>query len=309
MAPLRSLFAAALAIFAVPCLAVEPAAVYDGGHGKDGKIELRIANGGAGQSGLIKELADAFIRSQAKNKTGGAFRVAWYRSDTTYTIEYLKSGTVDVGITYDPAAEQIAIDKGIAKSPSYYAFRDHFLLVGPKSNPANLTKSSGILNMFSQIRDAAEGNMTSPPVRFLSRYDKSATNIKESKLWTQVGQVPWATSYSPWYHQYIAFPIEALTAAIKLEEYTISDRGTLLSLDSRLRNETVVYKASTDNPDDLLLNPAHLLVASKPKNSQMAERFAKWLVSREGQMVVAGFKKGGEQLYTPAPNNSTRSAR
>lgn len=122
------------------------------------------------------------------NKTK-PFRVAWYKSDTTFSIEYLESGTADVAITYDPAAEQIAIEKGIAKSPSYYAFRDHFLLIGPTSNPANISNSSTILNIFSQLRAAAENEKLDPPARFLSRYDKSATNIKESKLWISIGQV------------------------------------------------------------------------------------------------------------------------
>lgn len=43
--------------------------------------------------------------------------------------------------------------------------------------------------MFSKIFDVAENNKTDPPVRFLSRYDKSATNIKESLLWASIGQV------------------------------------------------------------------------------------------------------------------------
>jgi hypothetical protein len=34
--------------------AIDPAAVYDGGYGKDSSILLGIGNGGAGQSGLIK---------------------------------------------------------------------------------------------------------------------------------------------------------------------------------------------------------------------------------------------------------------
>lgn len=98
-------------------------------------------------------------------------------------------GTIDVGITYTPSAEKIAIDQGIALSPSYYAFRDHFLLVGPKSNPANLSESDDILTMFSKMFNVAENIKTDPPVRFLSRYDKSATNIKESLLWAGIGQV------------------------------------------------------------------------------------------------------------------------
>lgn len=119
------------------------------------------------------------------------FQVAWYKSDTTYTIQYLQTGEVDVGITYNEAAEKIAIEQGIASSPSYYAFRDHFLLVGPHSNPAKLSKSGDddIYSLFSSLREAAEGNATEPPVRFLSRYDKSATNIKETLLWAGIGQV------------------------------------------------------------------------------------------------------------------------
>jgi ABC-type tungstate transport system permease subunit len=118
-------------------------------------------------------------------------------------------------------------------------------------------------------------------------------------------QVPWATAYSTWYHQYIAFPIQALTAAILLDEYTITDRGTILSLDAKLRNQTVIYKAGTDSADDPLLNPAHLLVGKKAPHAKTANDFAKWLVSKKGQDVVVGFKKDGQQLYSPAPSSNS----
>lgn len=47
----------------IPALAVNPAAIYDGGFNStegttNSTIELRIGNGGAGQSGLIKGRAD-----------------------------------------------------------------------------------------------------------------------------------------------------------------------------------------------------------------------------------------------------------
>ncbi|PNY24000.1 3-methyl-2-oxobutanoate dehydrogenase [lipoamide] kinase, mitochondrial [Tolypocladium capitatum] len=278
MANFRKLLVAGILTLVTTCSAVDPAAVYDGGfrNSTNSTIQLRIGNGGAGQSGLIGALADAFIKQSVANGSA-PFKVAWYQSDTTYTINYLQSGTIDVGITYNPAAEQIAIDQGIATSPSYYAFRDHFLLVGPASNPANISKSSDIQTIFSRLQTTADNSQTTPPVRFLSRYDKSATNIKESILWAGIGQVPWATAYSTWYHQYIGFPIQALTAAILLQEYTITDRGTILSLDAGLRNQTVVYKAGTDNADDPLLNPAHLLVGKKAPDAQRATAFAKWL--------------------------------
>lgn len=117
------------------------------------------------------------------------FRVAWYRSDTTVSIKYLNSDTVDVGVTYSEAAERIAIEQGIAISPSYYAFRDHFIVVGPPSNPANISNTTDVLTIFSQLLSTAEAALTAVPVRFLGRYDKSATNIKESSLWIGMGQV------------------------------------------------------------------------------------------------------------------------
>ena len=42
--------------FVATCYAIDPAAIYDGGFGNEtgSKVELRIGNGGAGQSGLVK---------------------------------------------------------------------------------------------------------------------------------------------------------------------------------------------------------------------------------------------------------------
>lgn len=159
--------------------------------------------------------------------------------------------------------------------------------------------------MFSNIYTGAEGPDTEPPVRFLTRYDKAATNIKDSQLWIDIGQVPWATAYSKWYHQYIAYPIQALKAAILLDEYTITDRGTYLSIPKSMQNQTVIYKAATDDASDPLLNPAHILIGKGAKNEKMADKFTHWTVSAEGQKVITSFKKGGEQLYSAAPANKT----
>ncbi|KLJ11864.1 hypothetical protein EMPG_12985 [Blastomyces silverae] len=280
--------------------AAEPEEVYDGGYKENATISLRIGNGGAGQSGMIRVLANAFIRQSVE---GGAdpFRVAWYKSDTTESINDLKSGDVDVAVTYSPVAEKIAIKQGIATDPSYYVLRDHFMLVGPPSNPAKLDKEADIYTMFSDIYKTAEDGGTDPPVRFLSRYDKSATNIKDSEMFISIGQVPWASRYSTWYHKYIAYPIQALEAAAMLQEYTLTDRGTYLSVDENVRNQVTVYKAGSDEADDPLLNPAHLLIGAKAQDPALAKKFAEWLVSKDGQAVVTGFKKGGQQLYSGAP--------
>ncbi|QSS48746.1 extracellular tungstate binding protein [Histoplasma capsulatum var. duboisii H88] len=274
--------------------------VYDAGYHGNDTVALRIANGGAGQSGLIRELADAFIKFRVDH---GAepFRVAWVKSDTTESINNLQSGAADVAFTYSPVAEDLAIEEGIALRPSYYAWRDHFMLIGPRSNPAKLNKKDKILKMISDIYKAAERGTTEPPTRFLTRFDKSATNIKDSSLFIGIGQVPWATSAAKWYHQYIAYPIQALHAASMLEEYTITDRGTFLSVSQEVRDNIVIYKEGSDHADDPLLNPAHLLIGAQAQDLQLAKEFAKWVVGSRGQKVILAFKKGGKQLYTGAP--------
>lgn len=82
---------------------------------------------------------------------------------------------------------------------------------------------------FSQLfRAAVASDQT---VRFLSRYDRSVTNIKESKIWTEIGQFPRAIAFSFFYHINPEFPYQALAVAVKVQEYTLIDRGTWYGVD------------------------------------------------------------------------------
>ncbi len=112
-----------------PC-EIEPTEIYFGTT-KNIKVpvKLRIATGGAGQSGLLKALADAFIVNQVSETGCPPFAVSWIKSDTTASFNHLADDSADLSITYNAAAEQIAIAQGIADK-HLYAWRDHFLLVG-----------------------------------------------------------------------------------------------------------------------------------------------------------------------------------
>lgn len=229
-------------------------------------------------------------------------------SDTTFTIKNLQSGEADLGISYIPAAEQLAADQGIIdiETGYYYLFRDHFIIAGPTENPAGVNSNMTVTMMLSKIYQAGELNTarTEIPTRFLTRYDKSATNMKESTLWLGIGQAPWGLPYSTWYHQFPAFPIQALSTASLLKEYTLTDRGTFLSLEQLKPDLTAAlrqYKVGTDEADDPLLLPGHLLVGNKARNATLAQQFAQWAVSARGQAVVTGFQKNGKQLYSGAP--------
>ncbi|KAF9524918.1 hypothetical protein CPB83DRAFT_741595, partial [Crepidotus variabilis] len=286
-------------------------AVYNGGYSNASKrgICLRISNGGAGQTGLIQAWADAFIQHRVACGED-PFEIAWYLGDTTDSLALLASGAVDFAITYNAAAEQQCIDAGAAKE-RIYAFRDHFILAGPISNPAHLKGDDDILTMFNKIVTSGNLDVASPPnseirppTRFLSRFDKSATNIKESFLFATIGQIPWAFDCCKWYHQYPRFPREALETASLLSEYTLTDYGTWISATNAVKSRLSIFKMGSDAADDLLLNPAHLLHGTRASlvHADLCDAFAEWVAnSTGGQKVVETFSKDGHVLYTKAP--------
>lgn len=158
------------------------------------------------------------------------------------------------------------------------------------------------------------------PVRFLSRYDKSANNIRESHIWTTIGQTPWAHPYSSFYHRYVDFPFGALRAASRLGEYTLVDRGTWYAIEEGVRQGMTVFVSSTAMrrdlavltedlkkesvdaaEDDPLINPAHALVGAMAQNRLQADAFVEWLQSDEGgQRVVGNFAVHGTVLHSRA---------
>ncbi|KAI9042677.1 uncharacterized protein KD926_005283 [Aspergillus affinis] len=272
---------------------------YNGTCEGDSPVKLRIGNGGAGQSGLVE--------------------VEWVKGDTTETINNLKDGSVDIDITYHKTAEEIAISGGIAEDCKYkdensteacfencddhiekpcYTFRDHFYLTGPKEITTGIIDDDDITETFSKIYNSAEAGKA----RFLSRFDKSATNIKDSEFWINIGHVPWATTYSKWYHQYMDYPIQVLKAAINLGEYTVTDRGTYMTLqnEENITDSIHIYKSGEDIPE--LLNPADILISKKAEDKDLPSDFVQWVLSEDGQKVIVNFhKEHGFCLYRGFP--------
>ena len=116
--------------------------------------------------------------------------------------------------------------------------------------------------------------------------------------------MPWAFDYSKWYHQYPCFPREALQAASLLSEYTLIDKGSWLDAPRDIRSKLKLFKEGSDDPDDILLNPAHLLFGTKvsPENEEICREFLSWVLSQDGgQRVIENFKRSGHVLYSRAP--------
>ena len=109
---------------------VKPEQIYYGSNTSTNvPLKLRIATGGAGQSGLVKALADAFIDYQVEHTQCELFSVGWLKSDTSASFNYLAQAAADLSITYHDVAEQTAMAQGIADR-RVYAWRDHFVFAG-----------------------------------------------------------------------------------------------------------------------------------------------------------------------------------
>lgn len=192
-------------------------------------------------------------------------------------------------------------------------------MAGPKSNPAKLPLGSNlsVYELFARLFVAAtDASMTlSEPVCFLSRYDKSANNILESRIWTTIGQTPWSEPYSAWYHRYPSFPAQALKAAAVLEEYTLVDRGTWYTAPQEVRDSMILFKeGSVDGHDtadqsypngepyqlndDCLGNPAHCLLGKHATYKDEGRMFMDWLVSEEGgRRVIRAITVDDTRVY------------
>ena len=121
-------------------VSIAPQATYNGGYTDAKDVRLRIANGGAGQSGLIGAWADAFIKYMVQVRHFKPFlvsirfsargditntllyQVAWYLGDTTESLGLLEAGSVDIAVTYNEAAEKQSKDSGAAVA-LVYGFR------------------------------------------------------------------------------------------------------------------------------------------------------------------------------------------
>lgn len=71
---------------------------------------------------------------------------------------------------------------------------------------------------------------------------------------------------------------------------------------------TVFAQGGDTDPNDPLLNPAHVILGANadPANKQIWQMFMQWVnLPDGGQQVITDFKENGEQVYSQAPANAT----
>lgn len=240
-------------------------------------------------SGLLKAILPDFEEQYQA-------RVEVVAVGTGQAIKLGENGDADVMLVHARAREEAFVEAGHGTKRSDVMFND-FVIVGPPSDPAGIEGLTSAKDAFEAISDA---EMT-----FVSRGDDSGTHTKENLIWEEAGVSPNADL--AWYRSLGQGMGATLTTGNEMGAYTLTDRGTFLSMQENLPNLTVLVGGATiaDNQDDMLFNPYGVIPVNPEKNaniqSKLAEQFVEWLTSDETQVMISEFgrEKFGQPLFYP----------
>ena len=264
-------------------VASDPSAIYC-----SGPVVLRIGNGGAGATGLIEALALAYL----DQRRGPPAAITWVCNHSRNTQLALFHGYIDLALTYERASEASAGAEGWSVTHGC-VFHDHFVLAGPVSDPAGVSRATDLHDAFRRIAQRR--------APFHSRADGSATMAKERSIWNATGVRPWEdpSESSSWYTMTEFTPSDAVRNADVAQAYLLTDRSTLLRLvaDGMVRQTTVFFEPT--GTDDVLMNSCYAL--SAPDAGDEVHAFASYALSPAGQRIIADFGRAeaGLPLFAP----------
>jgi tungstate transport system substrate-binding protein len=219
-----------------------------------------------------------------KQRTGIEVKVL--AQGTGQALDTARRCDADVVFVHAKSAEEkfLAEGYGVKRYPVMY---NDFILIGPKDDPAGI-RGKDILSALLTIK----GKTAS----FISRGDRSGTNIAELNLWKETG-IDIAKDKGSWYKAIGQGMGAALNMASASNAYVLSDRGTWLAFKNRGDLAILV------EGDKHLFNQYGVMLVNPAKcpsiNKDLGQQFIDWLVSPEGQKVIAGYKINGQQLFYP----------
>jgi tungstate transport system substrate-binding protein len=230
-------------------------------------------------SGLFSHILPLF-----KAKTGIDVKVL--SQGTGQALDTGRRGDADVVFVHAKPQEEKFVAEGFGMK-RYAVMYNDFILIGPKSDPAGVR---------GRDIEMALRTIYARQAPFISRGDKSGTHAAELALWKAAG-IAIEPAPGPWYKAIGQGMGAALNTASASAAYVLSDRGTWLSFRNRGDLAILVER------DRRLSNQYGVMLVNPQKHphvkTALGQQFIDWLVSREGQEAIAGYKISGEQLFFP----------
>lgn len=199
-------------------------------------------------------------------------------------------GEVDVVMAQSVPDELQAVANGSFINRRYMMY-NYFVIVGPESDPAGIKNASNAPDAFRGI--AAKQST------FISRGDDSGTYQKEKSIWEAANITPGGT----WYQSTGSGMEETLIATDTKNGYTLSDKGTYLTMKDKIKLRILFEKDRL-----LLFNPYHVMAVNPEKypsvNYNLAMKYIAYVISPETQDIIRNYGKDkyGEALFVPAAN-------
>ena len=232
------------------------------------------------QSGLFKHLLPMF-----EKKAGVQVRVV--ALGTGQALDMGKRGDADVVFVHAKSLEEKFVAEGFGVKRFEVMYND-FVLVGPKSDPAQVGGTKDTVAALRKIRAAQ--------APFASRGDRSGTHFAELQLWQAAG-IDIEKEKTSWYRSTGSGMGPTLNTAAGMNAYALTDRGTWLSFKNR--GDLVISVEG----DRRLFNQYGAILVNPAKHPHVkqaeGQAFIDWLVAPEGQKAIAAYKIGGEQLFFP----------
>ncbi|NKB77796.1 MAG: sulfate transporter [Gammaproteobacteria bacterium] len=209
---------------------------------------------------------------------------------TGQAIKNAKNGDGDVVLVHAQIAEEKFIAEGFGVERFDVMYND-FVLIGPGNDPASVFESNSISTALKNI--AISGAI------FVSRGDDSGTHKKEKRLWNAANIDPMSDS-GKWYRETGSGMGATLNAAVGMNAYTLTDRGTWISFSNK-QNLELLYEG-----DDSLFNQYGVILVSPERHPHVKQKeaqvFIDWLLGENGQRAIGEYKLVGQQLFFPNAN-------
>jgi tungstate transport system substrate-binding protein len=232
-------------------------------------------------SGLFDYLLPFFTQ-----KTGVAVKVL--AQGTGQALDTGRRGEADVVLVHNKSSENRFVDEGdgVKRVPVMY---NDFVLIGPKSDPVGIRDLKDVAKAFKAIKDKQ--------ATFISRGDRSGTHFVEQRIWHRELGIDIENNRGPWYASIGQGMDAALLMAAASNAYVLSDRATWIHFKNRGDLQILV------EDDKRMFNQYGVILVNSDKHPnvkrEFGQQFIDWLVSPEGQKVIASYKINGEQLFYP----------
>lgn len=210
-------------------------------------------------------------------------------------LRLLADGSACFAFVHAPSLELQYLEQGKIERLAIFAYNE-FIIVGPRTDPANVNEAQNAIEAFKRIYYAGERGLA----RFVSRGDLSGTNVRELQIWRLANLSPEGKS---WYLKTSQGMAQTLIMADNIQAYTLTDIGSWLKLKNQGKIQNLV---ELEKDPSYLLNVYSFYISKSPACNNtnilnVAYKFKEYITSRGQDLIIEKYKG----LLNPVRGNET----